>query len=104
MGDGRMQRTGGGSVAQAGTAAQRQAHTLTHTNTPLMAHPSLPPALPPPPGIFVGLWLNHNDGDAQLLPGGFDGGFGLLLARPWCRQPPGAGPVERGPLPPTPLP
>ncbi|KAL4436928.1 hypothetical protein ABPG75_004067 [Micractinium tetrahymenae] len=24
-------------------------------------------------GIFIGLWLNYNDGDAQLLPGGFDG-------------------------------
>lgn len=24
-------------------------------------------------GIFIGLWLNQNDGDAQLLPGGFDG-------------------------------
>ena len=24
-------------------------------------------------GIFLGLWLNQEDGDTQLLPGGFDG-------------------------------
>ncbi|KAI7837064.1 hypothetical protein COHA_009063 [Chlorella ohadii] len=24
-------------------------------------------------GVFIGLWLNAGDGDAQLLPGGFDG-------------------------------
>ncbi|KAL4430585.1 hypothetical protein ABPG77_005825 [Micractinium sp. CCAP 211/92] len=24
-------------------------------------------------GIFIGLWLNQNDGEKQLLPGGFDG-------------------------------
>ncbi|EFN55571.1 hypothetical protein CHLNCDRAFT_134058 [Chlorella variabilis] len=24
-------------------------------------------------GLFIGLWLNRDDGDSQLLPGGFDG-------------------------------
>jgi len=27
----------------------------------------------PADGLFLGLWLNRNDGDANLLPGGFDG-------------------------------
>lgn len=51
---------------------------------PLVPSPLLPPNRP---GIFIGLWLNQNDGETQLLPGGFDGGCCMPRAAAGCRRP-----------------